>query len=264
MICAVCSKDQTDRVCRRCKKSMSSQLKDIRSAHHDAGFYLVPERRGERSSERGLGVRLDALDFVANFDVLPVLEEWERDWRRFFELSSYGEASSLRIREALNTADPVHVQEIELASCVRFLEDWLDKACESYEPIDEFALELRALWRKAQTAAGRTPRTSWRVTCPTDTDDGECGTVLRISGEDFDKPLHCKSCGTSWKVERLLMVVASSKHAEVWLDPEAAATWFGLPVRELRRLAQRGLIRREHGRYESHSIREAILSGGPS
>lgn len=264
MQCLVCDRDQSDRVCVRCSKQMATQLRDIRVSLVDASIALIPSRSGERrSSERGLGIRLDALDFVAGFDVFPVLEEWERAWRSFFGLAPYGQASADRVAAVLGArVGQVDVQAVQLDGCIRFLERWLDKACESYDAIDEFALELRGLWRKAKVAAGDHPRTSWRVTCPTDVEDGECGRVLRITGEDFDKPLHCRSCGTAWKVERLLMVVASSRHAEVWLDPEAAAAWFGLSSRELRRLAQRGLIRREHGRYESHSIRDAILSGG--
>ena len=263
--CVICSKDQSLRVCPRCRQSMSRQLRDLRFYRVDAALNLQPVKSGERGSERGLGVRLDALDFVAGFDILPVLEEWERDWRRVFELAPYGEASRQRLSAAVAAKQGfLDVAAVELDECLRFLERWLDKACDDYEPIDEFAIELRSLWRKGQAAAGQQPRTSWRVTCPADTDDGECGYPLRISGEDFDREIQCRRCGSGWTVKRLLMVVATSSQAELWLDPEAASIWYQIPTRELRRWGAAGIIKRKHGRYESHSIRDAIQNGGRS
>ena len=225
---------------------MRLMLEDLPAFYFDCDLQPV-KGDGRRSSERGLGVRLDALDYVAGFDVLPALEEWERDWRKFFGLVPFGVASTDRLEPA--TA---------LAGVVGFLIGWLDKACAEHPAIDEFSKELAGLWRQAQSAAGQQPRTSWRVTCPADTADGECGNAIRITGEDFDGSVECRKCHTAWPVERLLRVAASSNHAELWLDPEAAATWFGVPARELRRWAQAGKIKRANGRYESHSIREAI------
>jgi len=259
MDCEVCSRDSDARVCVRCQHKMNRQLQDLIEFRSVAGMNLVPSSGTERqSSERGLGVQLDALDLVAGFDVLPMLEDWERDWRAFFDLTPFGEATAARSR----TRDPESdITASRFGASVRFLQQNLQQACDRHPAISDFAYELQGKWRQAQAAAGRHPRSSWRVTCPADTSEGECGRQIRITGEDFDTTLRCKSCGTSWPVERLLRVVASSRHAELWLDPEAAARWFGIPSRELRRWAARGRIKRSNGRYESHSIREAISEG---
>lgn len=259
MGCEVCSKSSEARVCVRCVSAMSRQLEDLNLFSRDASGNLLPSGSGDgRSSERGLGVRLDALDLVAGFDVVPLLEDWERDWRRFFELQPFGPASAERSRSWPADCDVISAR---LGECSRFLQRNLQQACEAHPAISDFARELRSMWRQAQAAAGAQPRTSWLVACPADLESGECGRVLRITGEDFDSEISCRSCGTVWPVERLLRVVASSRHSELWLDPEAASRWFGIPSRELRRWAARGRIKRSKGRYESHSIRAAISEG---
>ena len=260
-MCCVCEKRSEDRVCAGCRKRINEQLRGIMRFFHDAKGNLLPGKGSGRSSERGLGIRLDALDFVAGFEILPALEDWERDFRRVFGLSSFGAASAERLersRRESPDADPVY---LDLAECVRFLLAWLPRAFEEYQALPDFSREVGSLYRQAQVAAGQAPRSSWLVACPADAGDRECGRVLRITGEDFDREIECRQCGALWPVERLLRVVASSRHSELWLDPEAASTWFGIPSRELRRWAQAGRIKRRNNRYESHSIRDAIAAG---
>lgn len=259
MDCELCSRESDARVCVRCMHRMNQHLSDIQSFRFDAGGNLVPSSGTDRrGAERGLGVRLDALDFIAGLDVVPTLEDWERDWRSFFELTPFGPASLERMRQQDIDCDIVAVR---LAGSVRFLQQYLQQACDKHPAIQDFGQELHGVWRQAQAAADAQPRTSWRVTCPADTDEGECGRQIRISGEDFDGSVSCRGCGTSWPVERLLRVVASSQTADLWLDPEAASRWFGIPARELRRWAQHGRVRRANGRYEAGSIRETISAG---
>lgn len=257
--CVLCLRQSESRVCGRCMGKLNSYLADVQVFRQAAGGNLVPSSGTDRrGSERGLGVRLDALDFVAGLDILPTLEDWERDWRSFFGLTAFGPASLERMRAQQSDCDPIAVR---LGGCIRFLQQNLQQACDKHPAIEDFASELHGAWRQAQAAADAQPRTSWRVTCPADTDDGECGRQIRISGEDFDGTVVCRACSTSWPVERLLRVVASSQQADLWLDPEAASRWFGIPARELRRWAQSGRVRRANGRYELHSIRATISEG---
>lgn len=259
MSCEVCSRSSEARVCSLCQSRMNRMLEDLKCFRSEAAGNLLPSGSGDgRSSERGLGVRLDALDLVAGFDVLPLLEEWERDWRRCFGLMPFGPASAERSRGVRPDADRISHR---LSSCITFLQSNMQQACSEHPAVGDFGRELRGMWRSAQAAAGAQPRTSWLVACPADVESGECGRSIRITGEDFDSEVKCRSCGTVWPVERLLRVVASSRHSELWLDPEAASRWFGIPSRELRRWAARGRIKRSGGRYESHSIRAAISEG---
>lgn len=240
---------------------MRRQLEDVKSFFWEAGKSLAPGKSGAgRSLEIRVGVRLDALDFFAGFDVLPALEDWERDWRRFFDCAAYGPASLEKIRKHKSQDDFFDAAWCMLAGSVDFLQAFLDQACDKHPAIGDFSHEMNSLWRQAQAAAGRQPRSSWSVTCPADNGSGECGQRLRVTGEDFGGSVTCTKCRTDWKVARLLMVVASSKSAELWLDPEAASTWLGIPARDLRRWAQAGKIRRKNNRYEIHSIQEFLAA----
>lgn len=247
--CTICQRDTDRMACERCQHTMRLQLGEICDYQALASGNLVPGQGGDgRATERTLGVNLAALDLVGAFDAIAVLESWERIWREDFGLAPYGPASAERDPAARAT----------LLGIVGFLQAWLTKSCTEHPAIDEFAREVRNLHRSCQQAAGHTQRTAWRVTCPADVQDGECGTQLRVSGEDFGGHVTCRGCNTTWAVERLLHVVASSRHAELWLDPEAASEWLGISERTLRGWAREGRIKRANGRYEVHSLRQAI------
>lgn len=248
--CTICQRETTRMACERCEQRMRRQLDDLPTFMALAGDNLLPGQGGDgRSSERTLGINVAALDVAAGFDAIAVLESWERVWREDFDLAPYGLASSAR-----NDG----TQKTTLVGITRFLKAWLGKVCEEHPAVDEFAAELRTIHRQSQQAAGQTKRGGWRVTCPADTETAECGSVLVVTSADFDASVTCKACRTTWPTERLLRVVASSAHAELWLDAEAAAHWLGVDVRTLRKWAQGGRIDRSHGRYEVHSLRKAL------
>jgi hypothetical protein len=253
--CLIC-KAQTPRMaCARCQNRLAGHLTEIVEYAALAAGELLPGQGGDgRSNERSIGIRIDALDFVAGNDVLPVLESWERMFRDEWGYAPWGPTSLAR---GINQPDQATAY---LTGTVSFLRGNLEKICD-HTAVDDFASEVTTCWHQARSAARRQPRQAWRVTCPADTDAGECGNVLRVSGQDFGGTVSCKTCGTNWPTDRLLMVVASSQHAELWLDPEAAAEWVGVDVRTLRKWAKQGKIKRDHGRYEVHSLREALAVG---
>ena len=247
--CLICQRPTERMACQHCEGRMMRQLSDVLEYQALAGDNLLPGQGGDgRSTERTLGINIAALDTSAAFDAIAVLESWERIWREDYGLTPYGPASAER--------EPT--PEATLTGIVTFLQSWLGKTCTEHPAVDEFAHELRGVHRASQQAAGQTRRAAWRVTCPSDTEDGECGQQLRVSGEDFGGQVTCRACRTTWPVERLLRVVASSRMAELWLDPEAASEWLGIGERTLRTWAREGRIRRENGRYEVHSLREAM------
>ena len=252
MSCQICDRDTDAITCDRCTARVRHHLTEI--VKWQARAELLPGRTGEgRGGERTIGLRVNALDSAAAFTYVNVLESWEIDWRDFFELVPYGVASESRNRSTL----PHRI----LGDIVGFLVSWLDRAAQEHPAFPDFAGEVRNLYVTAKDAANERNRPQWRVTCPTDTDDGECGREFMISGDDFGGEVFCRVCGTTWPVERLLRVVASSRLSELWLDPEAAAEYCGVSSRLLRKWGQQGLIRRERGRYEVHSIRSALEAG---
>ena len=249
MTCQICDHDTDATTCDRCVTRTKYQLGEILKWQQRAE--LLPGRGGDgRSTERTIGVRVNALDSAAAFNYVNVLESWEIDWRGYFGLVSYGDASSARNRSTQPYA--------MLPGIIDFLTAWVDRAAQEHPAFADFSGEVKDLHRQAKDAANERNRPQWRVTCPTDTDDGECGRELLVSGDDFGGDVFCRVCGTTWPVERLLRVVAASRLSELWLDPDAAAEYCGVSSRLLRKWGQQGLIKRERGRYEVHSIREAL------
>jgi hypothetical protein len=232
---------------------MRNHLQDIATYTTQAQHELTPNKGGDgRAQTIPIGIRLNALDLTAGNDILPTLEEWERDWRHTYNLTPYGPASAAR-----NQGTP---QSQHLHGVIQFLITWLPTAADTHPAIADFAQELRQLRQQAQHAANQQPRQSWNVTCPTDTDETECGNAIRITGEDFDSYKTCKQCGTTWEVNRLIQVAASSSEAKIWLDSETAATQTGISQRTLRQWAQQKRIERRNGLYEYRSLVNAVKS----
>ena len=263
MTCPICHRDTTS-TCHRCIHRMRQHLTEITTNYKLAKHQLQPTRGDGRSSERGLGVRLIALDFIAGNDVLRTLEDWERDWRSFFEFTPFGEATLERATSHAKQQKPGTKYDDtyqQLNACTAFLDAWLDKAAQQHPAITDFAQELRDQWKTSQHAANIHPPNTWIITCPATLDDTDCGNKLHITGQDFDTNVTCRRCHTTWPVERLLRVAAADSQAEIWLAPEDAAHLFGIHLSTLKRWARKGLITKRHGQYEHHSIRDAITQG---
>lgn len=256
--CTICTRNPvTERlVCSRCQNRLNQQLTDILEFYAIAAHALIPGQGGNgRSTERPLGVRVDALDFVCGYSVVDVLESWEKEWRDHYGLAAYGPASAER------NSGKADQPRITLFEIVRFLQIWLDNACRDHPAMEDFAGEVRDCHKQAQTSAGITRREAWTVTCPADTEEGDCGNSLRITGEDFDGSVTCRACGTTWTVQRLMRVAVSNPNSDIWCAPDDAAGYLGIHPGTLRKWAGSGKIERKHGLYSLSSIREAIAQG---
>lgn len=230
---------------------MRQHLTDINNYTRQAAHELNPTKGGDgRSQTIPIGIRLNALDLITGNDILPTLEEWERDWRHTYGLTPYGPATAQR-----NQGKP---QTEHIFGVLQFLNQWLDQAAATHPAIADFATELRALRQQAQHAANQQPRQSWNITCPTDHNENECGNVIRVSGEDFGTQKTCRRCRTVWEVNRLIQVAASSSQASIWLDPQTAATQTGISERTLRSWAQAGRVDRRNGMYDYRSLVKAV------
>jgi hypothetical protein len=248
MQCVICQASTDRMACMKCQRRISDHLGDIVNYASLAEQELLPGRGGDgRSTERSLGIRLQALDLVAGNDVLPILESWERMYREEWGYAPWGPTT---LERGQGKADQATAY---LTGTVAFLRANLDRICE-HPAVDDFHGEVTQVWRQAREAARQQPRQAWRVTCPADADDGECGNVLRITGEDFGKDVTCRTCRTTWPTDRLLMVVASSTEADLWIDTEAAARHTGVPEASLRRYAKQGKIKRRGSLYEYKSL----------
>jgi len=253
--CVICAADCSALACDPCRRRIDDQLAGILAYRHLAEDELEPGRGGSgRAGERGLGVRLDALDFVAGNTVLDILELWCRDIRETYGLSPYGPASLDACR---GQADPALAL---LADVIAFLRSWLPRLAADFLPVDDLAREVRSCWLQAQRAANAAPSHGYRVPCPAPADEGACGRMLVINGQDLDDEIACRSCGTAWSVDRLLVIVAGEVTGAIWMDGEAAAQRAGVDIRTLRRWAAAGMVRRDHGRYDLKEI-QAMAAG---
>lgn len=258
--------------CRRCYERMARQLADLPKLYVYAGQELTPgagSDTGGRGTERGIGVRIAALDLRAGLDLLGVLGQWERDWRETFE-------------DPAPTAAPrAHRDRVgaDLVAVCGWLRANLIRSARAHPAIDVFAGELGELHQAASIAARTVGRREVWVECPTDVgqdanpdltgqtevdpDAGprRCGKRLRLTGLDATKNVWCRGCRRSWNVQRLLMVAASDVETGVWLPPEDVAILLGVSERTLRLWAKDGEVDRAHGRYELGSVKDAIRRG---
>ncbi|MFM1964924.1 MAG: hypothetical protein RL134_649 [Actinomycetota bacterium] len=251
--CVVCTKPVNVAVsgerlaCAVCERRMHDQLTDVLEFYAIAEGELVPgSSSGARGNERSIGVRITALDFLAGHDVVAILASWESDWRETYELS---------IDPMLSRPAPA------LSRSVGFLTQWLPRACTDHPAIDEFARELRECWALAQSAARVSPARSLSITCVADDErrhDGICGKRIPVGIDEIRGRVTCRRCRTEWDVPHLMHVAISTPGAELWADPEAAAGYFRITSKTLRQWARADRIRREHGRYELHSIHQVI------
>ena len=239
-ICLTCDNDAAERqICHHCQTRMRYRLTDIVEFYAIAEDELSPgaSTGGAAGSERSIGVRVIALDFLAGHDVVAILDSWERDWRETYGL-----------------ADPKAGTDVQatLVQIVNFLLAWLERACTDHPAIEEFAHELRHCWNTARSAARMTPASRVVVDCPTILEDGSNCTG-RISLDDQDQT-YCRQCHATRNLNQLLHITGTDSAAPVWVDPEAAAKQARIPERTLRRWASRGWITRSHGRYDLRSI----------
>ena len=238
--CVICHRQQDDErmACRICQVRMDDRLVDILEFFALAEGELQPGRSGSgRSGEQGIGLRIDALDFVTGHDVVAILASWESDIRE-----TYG----LTIAPMLSRPGPL------LGRSVTFLRSWLPRTCETFTPVDDMNREIHECWTTARSAARCSPRTGWRVSCPADLPNGDlCGTWLVVHSQTDQ--VTCRRCHTAWEIDWLMRVAAAAKSG-IWVDREALLERFGISDRTLKRWVQHGRIARRGEMYDVRAL----------
>jgi len=191
--CPCCAQRKPDLgiACSTCRDLSGRRLSDLLELYALTEGELVPGRGGSRSTGRGLGLRIDALDFVTGHDILPRLEVWERDWRETRSLSAQPSRGNLAgLPNAVAT----------LSGVVDFLTVHLTWAYSEHEAVDEFHGDLAMLHGQARRAARvASPHVSV-ITCPADGGkDGRCGHELVLHDLDLEGSIDAMPaarCGT--------------------------------------------------------------------
>ena len=243
--CPLCNRPTSAGLCVRCDSRIHRQLDDLIEYWVGAHAELLPGRSGSggRSSERTIGLNVQALSFIGGHDILNLLHEWEK-----------------LIREERNLTRPAFLKkpaslEAEIREAVTFAQTHLPWSGE--QPwIDDFARELRELHSQGMAAARQFVDKVRKIPCPAETGDGACGNLLKINAEEPLDIFECRLCHSEWTTLRL-MAVAMSSSAEIWLDAEALAKWMGISERHVRRLAQRHRLPKRGELYEVHAMMQA-------
>ena len=221
------------------------QLDDLIEYWIGAHAELLPGKSGNggRSSERTIGLNVQALSFIGGHDILNLLHEWEK-----------------LIREERNLVRPAFLKkpatlEEEIRSAVAFAQKHLPWSGE--QPwISDFTSELRELHSLGMAAARQFVDKVRKIPCPAETGDGACGNPLKINEEQPLDIFECRLCRSEWTTLRLIAVAMSSS-TEIWLDAEALAKWMGVSERHVRRLAQKNHLPKRGQLYEAHAMIKA-------
>ena len=270
--CPVCDKPPkypVGRVCSPCFSRMRVHLASLPELASEARVEIeaTSGRSGRSTPSSRPPINLDAIDPAlalielvpgdtsSRVTILEAFESWERIIRDRNGLAPYGVATE-RNRDPLSTT-------IVLWNVCRFLGVWLEWLAKDEDTdVAEFRSHVTAARRVLlRWSWDADPPARWRVACPTQTDDGECGAMLNFIGlEDDEVP--CRRCGSRWSPARLLVVATTQDAAAVWVDAEAAGVAVGLDPSTVRRWARSGKIRRQGQRYSLGDLKECITGGG--
>ena len=221
-------------------------LDDLLEFWHSAHGELLPGKSGSggRSSERTIGLNVNALSFIAGDDILGCLHEWEK-----------------LIRQDRNLTPPAFLKKLplsdELHAAVEFAQVHLQwSGAQAW--IGDFSDELRELHSKGMTAAKAFVQKARKIPCPAEIGDGGvCANPLRINTDDPLDIFQCRKCESQWTTLRLVAVAMSDVKREVWLDAEAIGNFIGVSERHVHRLAKRHNVKRRGQLYDLNALRLA-------
>ena len=240
--CSMCNRSVTSGLCHRCASHIHSQLDDLIEFWLGAHDELLPGRSGSggRSSERTIGLNVQALSFIGGHDILGFLHEWEK-----------------LIRSDRHLTPPAFIKkpatlEAEIREAVSFAQTHLEWSG-TQEWIGDFARELRELHSQAMAAARAFVDRVRKIPCPAEIDEGTCGNPLKINPEDPLEIFECRICRSEWSTLRL-MAVAMSSSQEIWLDAEAISNYLRMTVKNFQQYAKRNSIPRRGELYEMKSV----------
>jgi hypothetical protein len=260
--------------CTSCAARIVADLGDVLRLAADAAASIVPGSSTGSGSRPVPGSRpplnVDAVDpelaAVPGHDapLLVLLEEWERMIRSERGLAPYGPASAARSHAAASKGKTVTAHTaVTLTGVVAFLQAQVPWAtAEPTFPLEDFAGEVAACVRALRRWDAEWQRGSGRVVdCPHDDGQGACGYRFRLDGNDVDAYFDCPRCGSEWSVDRLMLVVAETTDASMWLDADAVIGRFGIDRTTLARWARTGKIVKRHGLYDIKPIALAQRRG---
>lgn len=236
--CNICEKSiEQEGICQRCAKRIHTHLDDIGEFWIGAHSELLPGRTGSgsQSSERTLGVNIQALSFIAGDDILGICHEWEKVIREGRNLTPPALIEAKGLGDEIKATLTFHATHLE----------WSGKQ----EWIGEFAREIRELHQMGLAASRSYVERVHRIACPTQLDDSICGNLLTVNKDDPLDIFTCPRCDNHWNTLRLVSVAMDSKN-EIWLDAEAIGIYFQMNAKSVKQFARRKKVAKRGSLYD--------------
>ena len=240
MNCNICQRPTTTPTCRGCHKSIVTWLVAIPTLQYQAGFHIAPGRSGSgaASTERSIGVNVNALDYSMALELLGILHSWEAEIRSARRLTP----------PALLKKEPTTDAEVQ-ATCdfhLAHLEWTLGQ-----EWAGDFYNEVKELHSKGMAAAKQFVEQPRRIPCPTD----DCGRYVVIDAEKLrtdgmTNEVSCYGCKQSWPLVRLVMLAMSNPDRKFFLDIEAIAQWLQITERQVYKIVKSEKVERKGSFYD--------------
>lgn len=246
--CVICTRRQPHdgwTVCDTCLAHLDDNLARIVELTRLAAGWLAP-RSGSGDTVRAVPASrppLDvaALDAALGNDVLPLLEEWEKDIRDRAHLSPYGLATA--------------VENATVARSVAFLRSWLLWAAETPAfNIHDMAEEVRDLTNNLEHLDPNHDRDQRsKLKCPGDHPDADgrrCHARIYFDREHPSEDIECRRCGSIWTGTRLFLLALGDESQRIWRTPAEIIELVDVSKRSVQRWAETGMVERNGTRYD--------------
>ena len=223
-------------------RTLKSNLTELPELQQGAASYVTPGKSGSGSpsTERPIGLNVNALDYSMGKELLGLLHKYEALIRRARSLTP----PALLKREATVDKEVAATVSFHLAHLEWTVQqDWLE----------EFAGEVKELHSKGLATNKKFIEKPRRIPCPTE----ECRAHIVIDIDNLLAGVTCHKCRTSWTLYRLLALAMNNPNRTFWLDIDAICLWMNLSKTDLNKIVREHKVPTKHGLYDISAIAKA-------
>ena len=243
MNCAICKYNvESGQICKKCYSSLKFALSELPELQQGAAAFVTPGRSGSGSpsTERSIGLNVNALDYSMGKELLGVMHKYEALIRRGRSLTP----PALLDREATVDKEVAASASFHLAHLEWTVQqDWLE----------EFAGSIKELHSKGMATNKRFIEQPRKIPCPTE----DCRAHIVIDIENLLAGATCHKCRTSWTMYRLLGLAMNNPNRTFWLDIDAICLWMNISKTDLNKIVRQHKIPTKNGLYDISAIAKA-------